>query len=374
MATMPGTVGHETFAHSLSKMLGKESGQTSGQVLGSCLGLCLALMTLMALLLAAGCRPQSSREVIVYAALDREFSEPILENFSRDTGIVARGVFDVESTKTVGLVNRLLEERARPRCDLFWNNEIMHTLRLQKEGILEVYFSPAAEEIPESYRSPDGYWTGFAARARVLLVNREAWGDDEPIPDSIQALADPRWKGRGGMARPLFGTTATHAAVLFAIWGEERALEFFSEVKENSLILSGNKQVALAVGRGELAFGLTDTDDAIIELEEGRPVEIIFPDQAADQIGTLYIPNTLAIIKNGPNPEAARQLVDYLLQPDVERLLEQGPSAQFPVRPQLQGAHRLAGQESIQWMEVDFAAAAQQWPQVAVRLQSLIEQ
>ena len=337
-----------------------------GGIKVTCLGLAV-------LLFANGCRPQSSREVIVYAALDREFSEPILEKFSRDTGTDARGVFDVESTKTVGLVNRLLEERSRPRCDVFWNNEILHTLRLQNEGVLDAYFSPVAEDIPPSYRSHEGYWTGFAARARVLLVNREAWGDD-PLPDSIHSLTDPRWKGRGGIARPLFGTTATQAAVLFATWGEDRAMEFFSRIKENAVILSGNKQVALAVGRGELAFGLTDTDDAIIELEEGRPVEIIFPDQATDGLGTLYIPNTLAIIKNGPNPEAARQLVDYLLQPEVERLLEQGPSAQFPVRPEWHGEHRITGPQSVQWMDVDFAAAAELWPRVAERLQALLEQ
>ncbi len=45
--------------------------------------------------------------------------------------------FDVESTKTVGLVNQIIAEQKTPVCDLFWNNEIMHTVRLQKLGLLE---------------------------------------------------------------------------------------------------------------------------------------------------------------------------------------------------------------------------------------------
>src|SRR5690606_8177316 len=111
------------------------------------------------------------------------------------------------------------------------------------------------------------------ARARVLLVNTDKLPEGER-PTSVRDLADPRWKGQGGLAYPLFGTTATHAAVLFAQWGENEAQDFFRKVKQNSEVLSGNKQVAIAVARGQLAFGLTDTDDAIVELEKGMPVAI----------------------------------------------------------------------------------------------------
>jgi iron(III) transport system substrate-binding protein len=98
--------------------------------------------------------------------------------------------------------------------------------------------------------------------------------------------------------------------------------------------MSGNKQVALAVGAGQLAFGLTDTDDAIVEVEKGLPVEIVYPDQQPDQIGMLFIPNTLAIIRGGPHPEYARRLVDFLLRPEVESALAGGPtsSSAIPTR------------------------------------------
>ena len=119
----------------------------------------------------------------------------------------------------------------------------------------------------------------------------------------------------------MFGTTATHAAVLFAEWGDQRAKEFFRALKKNNKIMGGNKQVATAVGRGELAFGLTDTDDAIIEKENGRPVEIVYPDQAEGGVGTLLIPNTICLIKRGPNPREARKLIDHFA-PHNEQLAE----------------------------------------------------
>ncbi len=141
------------------------------------------------------------------------------------------------------------------------------------------------------------------------MVNTDLMAEPDR-PRLIGELAEPKWRGRTGIAKPLFGTTATHAACLFAAWGEDRAKEYFRRLRENRVkILSGNKQVALSVAAGQLAFGLTDTDDAIEEVENGRPVAIVYPDQGEGQIGTLVIPNTLAIIKGSPNPEAARRLV-----------------------------------------------------------------
>lgn len=307
-----------------------------------------------------GCWSESAQEVVVYAALDREFSEPVFEDFEKETGIKVLAKYDVESTKTVGLVNTIIQESNRPRCDLFWNNEILHTLRLQKLGLLDTYKSPIADGFPDAYRAPDGAWHGLAARIRVLIVSTEVVPEDQR-PGSIHDLTDPKWKGKVGVAKPLFGTTATHAAVLFAAWGDEKAQDFFRGLKENAQILSGNKQVALAVGRGELAFGLTDTDDAIIERDKGMPVEIIYPDQGDDGMGALFIPNTLCLIRGSKNTDSARRLVDYLLSPAVETKLAEGRSAQFPLNETVTVQSRAQGDQPIKHMEVDFSAAAEKW-------------
>ena len=55
------------------------------------------------------------------------------------------------------------------------------------------------------------------------------------------------------MAKPLFGTTATHAACLFAAWGPRGPRSSSTDLKENEVqILSGNKQVAEDVASGEI--------------------------------------------------------------------------------------------------------------------------
>ncbi len=316
---------------------------------------------LLAALLSTGCWSTPENSVVVYAALDKEFSEPILEQFADEHQIDVIEKYDTESNKTVGLANEIIQSRNRPRADLFWNNEILHTIRLQKEGLLETYRSPLADQYPSQFVSPESQWHGFAARARVLIINTDLLPERDDWPDSVNDLADEKWAGQCGMARPLFGTTATHAAVLFASWGEDRAKMFLETVAVNAKIEGGNKQVALNVARGQLAWGITDTDDAIIEVEKGGPVAIVFPDQNADQIGTLFIPNTLCIIKNGPNPERAKKLVDYLLQADVEAKLAECSSAQIPLNRNGQVKSRVEPDSGIRKMEVDFTAAAEQW-------------
>src|SRR6516165_10539569 len=105
--------------------------------------LMLVVASATACALLGGCHAASTapKEVIVYTALDQEFSQPIFDEFTKKTGIVVRPKYDTESTKTVGLTQAILAERERPRCDLFWNNEILNTLRLDREGLLRSYKS-----------------------------------------------------------------------------------------------------------------------------------------------------------------------------------------------------------------------------------------
>lgn len=330
---------------------------------------CLAMFTV----LLSGCLcPSSQPEVVVYTALDREFSEPILQDFETAQGVRVLPRYDVESTKSAQLAGDIILERDRPRCDVFWNNEIMHTLRLENEGLLQAYFSPAAESFPADVKSPDGYWHGLAARSRVLIVNTDKF-KPEDRPHSIHDLVDPAFQGKVGVAKPLFGTTATHAAVLFDMWGEEKATMFFKQLHANAEVMSGNKQVATAVSSGQLWFGVTDTDDAIIEVEKGMPVAIVFPDQGEGELGALFIPNTLAIVKDCPHPQQAKKLIDHLLQPEVETRLAKGASAQFPLNKNVTESPRAAPALPVRRMQVDFRSAAKKWQTTAAILRDIFQ-
>ena len=315
----------------------------------------------------SGCISEKENEVVVYAALDREFSEPILQDVATELKLNVLPRYDVESNKTVGLANAILAEKNRPRCDIFWNNEILHTLRLQEAGLLESWTCESAKRYPAEFVSSESQWYGFAARARVLIVNTDLVAESDR-PDSIDDLLDPKWKGKCCIARPLFGTSATHAAVMFEKLGDEKATDFYRQLAENAEVLGGNKQVAQKVASGQFAFGLTDTDDAIIEIENANPVAIVFPDQREGQPGTLFIPNTLCIIKNGPNAIRAKRLVERLLAADIETRLAKGDSAQIPIATDVDVRSRVEPEAELKFMKADFPAAARGWDVVAQKL------
>ncbi len=302
--------------------------------------------------------PDRGGSVVVYTALDREFSEPILTDCEKTSGVDVQGKFDVESTKTVGQTNLIVAEASSPRCDLFWNNEILNTLSPKEKGLLAPFTPSHTAYLPETFRVMDKTWYGFAAQGRVLIVDTKLDPEAER-PKGINDLTDPKWKGKIGIAKPLFGTTATHAASLFAAWSDEKAMAYFRALKANDAkVLSGNKQVATDVGASRLAFGMTDTDDAMGEVEAGSPVVIIYPDRAPDGLGTLFIFNTLSVLKDAPHPKAAEALVDHLLSPEVEATLAEGPSAQIPLRKSTDVSARVETPTTVHAMPVDFEAAA----------------
>ena len=135
------------------------------------------------------------------------------------------------------------------------------------------------------------------------------------------------------MARPLYSVPLQPTSPrLRELEGREATLERLQKIQKNAVILSGNKQVAQAVASGRVAWGLTDTDDAIIEKDSGEPVAIVFPDQAPDQWGTLSEFRTQS--------QCLRMLLTQLLLhnsliiwlgPETEERLAMGNSSQLPV-------------------------------------------
>ncbi len=279
------------------------------------------LYIVLVVLLIAGCGGgKSLAVVVVYVSVDQVHAESVLQAFEVHTGIQVEAVYDSEASKTTGLVNRLYAERSQPQADVFWSSEIAQTLVISRQGVLATYDSPTAADIPEIFRDPDNYWTGMGLRARVFIVNT-ALVPEEAYPTSIFDLLDVRWQpGDAGIANPLFGTASTHAAALYAAMGATEARGFFQALADHEVrLVNGNSVVRDMVASGDLLWGLTDTDDALVAIERGAPVGIVFPDQ--DGLGTLMIPNTVALVAGAPHQEQGQMLIDFLLSVEVETML-----------------------------------------------------
>lgn len=272
-----------------------------------------------AALCLSGCGRSSTREVVVYAAQDQVFAEPILQEFSRESGIRVRPVFDSEAVKTVGLANRLLAETNRPQADVFWGNEELRTRQLAARGV---------------FRETNG-WAAFGFRSRRLVANtRLAPQLTVTHVVYLRELTNQAWRGKVALAYPLFGTTATHFHALRQYWGTEAWERWCRALQANQpLLVDGNSVVVNLVGRGEAALGLTDSDDIAAGKKRGYPI-IALPITEE----TLLIPNTVAVIKNGPHPAEAEALFRYLQsRPVLDALLnaEALEGVQPGLRPRL---------------------------------------
>jgi iron(III) transport system substrate-binding protein len=331
----------------------------------------LGILALGAACAAACAGPdRSSREVTAYVSADRPFSEPIMTEYQRQSGVRVNVVYDTEETKSTGLANRLLAEKGRPQADVFWSNEPVRTLVLKSRGVLAPYQSPAAANIASAFKDPEGYWTGFAARLRVIVYNtgKVAAGG---APQSVLDLADPRWKGQVAIADPRFGSTSFHVAALYAELGDERADEFFRKLKANDVkVVDGNSVVRDMVARGDVSVGLTDTDDVNVALEAKQPVAMVLPDR--NGMGVPVMPNMVSLVDGAPHGDEGKRLIDYLLSPDVERRLAESEAVQIPLHPGVAGPRNLPSIGSLKPMTLDYAKAAARVEEVSRRLASIL--
>ena len=274
----------------------------------------------VAVFICTGCERRVDREVTVYASQDQVYAEPILNEFTRSTGIKVRAVYDSEAVKTVGLVNRLLREASNPQCDVFWNNEELRTRQLAARGILR----------------ETNAWVAVGYRSRRIVINTNLVPTAK-APSSFSSLTNAEWRGKIALAYPLFGSTATHFLALRRHWGPQRWESWCRALQANKpLLLEGNSMVVSFVGRGEAWIGLTDSDDIAAGQRSGLPVAALPLNAEA-----LLIPNTVARVRGSRNPEAADELSAFLQRPEtLQRLIAAGA---------LESAQAPKGGETLDW-------------------------
>ena len=278
---------------------------------------------------AAGSTPGPT----IYVALDQQFSQPLLERFADELGVTLKQKHDAENNKTVGHVTRILEDKEQQRCSVFWNNEIAHTVSLAQKGMLAPYESPSAKDLPARWRDKGHRWNAFAARARILIINTALVPDKKDWPTSYKDLTDPKWRGKCAIAKPKTGTTLTHFCSMWQRLGDDGMRQWIEDMQGNDVMFLGSNGATMrAVRDGRAAFAFTDTDDFHVAKQRGFPVACVFPDQEPGGIGTMLIPNSVALVKNGPDQANAKLLIDKILAKETEALLAAADSAQIPRR------------------------------------------
>ena len=318
-----------------------------------------------------GCARGGGKETVtLYTSSDAFIAKPIIERFELSSGISVKAITDTEATKTTGLIGRLLLERERPTCDVWWSNELLGTAQLAAAGLLAPM--KLSERLlagfggtgamgngwPAGFCDEGGLWYGHGLRVRVVAyhparVPKELTdgGEAGGVLDPLNFMVDPVFKGRIGMARPQFGTTRMQMVAWAAERGIESLQNFLEGLKANEVRLyHGNSAVIAAVAHSEVTLGLTDSDDAAEGLSKKWPVAsvpAVWREADGVNVGPLVIPNTVAIIKNCPRPKEAAALAEFLLSSECEEMLAVSSGRNIPLRGELRA--RLSGDLKAMW-------------------------
>ena len=266
----------------------------------------LFFWVLLVLLVGCGSKRDS---LTIYTSQDQVYAEPILRDFEKQSGIKIRAIYDSEAVKTVGLVNRLIFEKNNPQCDLFWNNEELRTRQLATKGVLNTSMRIEA----------------FGTRTRQWVWNTNQISMAS-IPKNLFTLTNAHWRSKVAIALPLFGSTSTHFQILRQKWGKERWEQWCRGLIANDVItVDGNSVVVQLVGRGEVALGITDSDDIRAGLKNQLPIA----GKSIVEDGFI-IRNSIGYIAGSPFQNLSKRLAEYLQSNSVkDSLIEAGALDSF---------------------------------------------
>ncbi len=284
----------------------------------------------------------------VYSGRSEELVGPILERYGEDTGVEV----EVRYGDTAEMAATILEEGDNSPADLFFGQDAGALGALKAEGRVVDLPDDVLDQVDDRFADPDGTWVGTSGRARVIGYNTDAVTADE-LPDSLLDVADPAWDGRVGWA-PTNGSFQAHVTGMRLELGDETVREWLQGLDEVGVAYENNTAIVEALGRGEVDIGLVNHYYLYRFFEEDPdfPVENAF--LTAGDIGNLVNIAGVAVTDTAEDPEAAFDLVRFLLTEDAQQYFAD-EVFEFPLVRGVEGEARLPSIEEIDTPDVDLS-------------------
>jgi iron(III) transport system substrate-binding protein len=338
------------------------------------------LVLLMLCSILIGCSTRYEKQVVIHCDAKQAYAGPILASFARqfpkdEFQVVKRSL--LQSNLQEFLQSDDTSPAEKLEGDVVWDTDLLRTLKRQREGLLLSRNWSIPRDWPSPFRASDGTWVAFAARARVLIINDQV-GESVANPSSIFDLGAPLWKDTCGIASLSSPSVRVHLAIIASrcdfikidadqnqsIASEKQSLDFekWTEVlSQNVRIYEEESQLASAVVRGEIHWGVVDSDLAVAIRNQNPSVRIVFPDQTEGGFGTVLIPDTVSVMAAAKNPKVAGRLADFLISDDVEARLTISDSATIPLNPSPKELSRLLKGLDVRWAEVKVNDLVDAW-------------
>ena len=254
----------------------------------------------------SGCAPTDNTIVIYTCANDDRIAHmttTLQEKFPEYE-------FIIEYQSTSKLTAKLLAEGTNTDCDIIHDLSYLNMDSLNESGLLadlseydtSIYVDgivPATNYLPE------------IRTGGTVIVNTEVLKNKGlPAPKSYEDLLKPEYKGLVSMPDPKSSSTGyMFLKGCVNAWGEDKAFDYFEKLAENVLQFtsSGNGPVNALVQQ-EVAIGLGIIANAVVQINEGAPLEILFFEE-----GAFYSMYGQSIIKGKESDKKVKEVFDYLI-------------------------------------------------------------
>jgi iron(III) transport system substrate-binding protein len=256
---------------------------------------------------------QKEGKVVWYSATDVQVAEKLARAFeAKYPGIKVQ----VERSGAERIFQRINQEYGSKiyNADVVETSDAVHFVHFKKQGWLQPAVpSDVAKYWPKEYRDPDGQFAAYRAHLSVIAYNTKLVPKDQ-APKSLADLLDPKWSGKIVKAHPgysgtiMTGTQAISQAVgwkFFEQLGKQKVMQVQSSTEPPKKLAAGERPV-MADGNEYNVFLLR---------ESGVPIEPVYAPE-----GTPLVVGNAAILKNAPDPNAAKLFYHFMFSREAQQL------------------------------------------------------
>lgn len=293
--------------------------------------LSIVMATVLSASMFTGCGSKTSTSakkdltLTVYAGINEEPSLGLTKQFEKETGIKTNMV----RMSGGELLARIKAEKSNPKASVWFGGPAESYIQAEVDGLLDKYVSPNAKDTPERYRDKEGYWTGFQTGVLGFFTNTKLLKEKGlEAPKTWDDLLKPEYKGQIVVANPASsGTAFTFIATIIQAKGDKAAMEYLKkldgQIKQYPKTGAAPSQM---VGMGECMIGIGYLHEGILQIKSGyKDLQISAPSD-----GTGYMVDSVALIKGGPDKEAAQKFVDWILTKNVQNTFVNYKEYQVP--------------------------------------------
>lgn len=290
--------------------------------------------------------------LVVYSGRSDKFVKPVVKAFTQKTGIKVI----LHAGSSTALLNKLQLEGKRTAADLYISNDAGN---LQKGADLKL-FRPLPKSIyrniPSNYRSDSNDWLGLSARARVLVINKNA-ALGKGL-DSVFDLADPKLKGQIGITHSGNESYIAGVTVYMQSKGKEFTQNWLKGMKNNlnDGVFNKHSKIVKAVASGKKTVGLVNHYYIYRHLAKhpNAPVRIVMPDQGKDQIGVAWNVAGAAVTRHSKKPELAEKFMAFMVSVEGQKQFA-NVNREYPTRPGISAAKQVPAVGTFKVADVPMA-------------------